>query len=576
MSFVVFSLMGGLFLATFVSEDAACAFGGLLASQGRLSLLLAIIGCGLGIFASDLAIIFAGRAVARGAKSRWTRWLSPSAEKLERAERWFDRHGLWVVLASRFIPGTRSATCFAAGLLRVPMKKFALVFFAASAVWTPVAVGAVYSAARATSSSSVALSRGAVILGLVVLAALALGFRLIRAATTWRGRRLLLSRWRRLTRWEFWPSWALYTPVALYLAWLSLRFRSLTLFTAVNPGMPAGGGLKGESKSEILRGLSGAGDVVAKWIRLDPASPEERFRAVREFMATEGLEYPVVLKPDVGERGQGVVIAKSDADVRAALAAEPGALIAQAYVPGVEFGVFYFRRPSEQRGQIFAITVKRMTAVVGDGRHTLEALILADDRAVCQAPLFLAQHATRLNETPANGEVVPLTQLGTHCRGALFLDGSALETTELTEAIDRVSRRYDGFYFGRYDVRSPSAAAFQSGQFTVIELNGLTSEATSIYDPRHSVFFGWRTLCRQWRLAMEIAAENRARGHAPLSVSSTLRLLRAEKSSPAPATQPHTVREDRASEVGRVVSLDRLGTMSLSNRPNAPVGYEPT
>lgn len=562
MSFVVLSLVGGLFLATFVSEDAACASGGLLASQGRLSLLLAVVGCGLGIFASDVAIIFAGRAAARGAKSRWTRWLSPSAEKLERAERWFDRHGLWVVLASRFIPGTRSATCFAAGLLRVPMKKFAWVFFAASAVWTPVAVGAVYSAARATSGASVDLNRNAVVVGLLLLAALAISFHLVRSATTWRGRRLLLSRWRRLTRWEFWPSWALYAPVALYLAWLSLRFRSLTLFTAVNPGMPAGGGLKGESKSEILRGLAGAGDVVAKWIRIEAASPEARFDAVREFMVREGLEYPVVLKPDVGERGQGVVIAKSDADVRAALIAEPRALIAQAYVPGVEFGVFHFRRPSEPRGEIFAITIKRMTAVVGDGRRTLEELILADDRAVCQAPLFLKQHAIRLSETPANGEVIPLTQLGTHCRGALFLDGSALQTAELTKAIDRVSRSYDGFYLGRYDVRSPSATAFQSGQFTVIELNGLTSEATSIYDPRHSVFFGWRMLCRQWRLAMEIAAENRANGSKPLSVRETLRLIwgNTQKNQSASSGLSLTYRE---SKVGRFV-------------PNAPVGYEPT
>ena len=46
----------------------------------------------------------------------------------------------------------------------------------------------------------------------------------------------------------------------------------------------------------------------------------------------------------------------------------------------------------------------------------------------------------------------------------------------------------------------------------VIELNGVTSEATSIYDPAHSLTHGWRVLMRQWRHAVEIGAENRRRG----------------------------------------------------------------
>jgi hypothetical protein len=40
----------------------------------------------------------------------------------------------------------------------------------------------------------------------------------------------------------------------------------------------------------------------------------------------------------------------------------------------------------------------------------------------------------------------------------------------------------------------------------VLELNGLTAEATSIYDPRHSVLDAWRTLAAQWRIAFRIGA----------------------------------------------------------------------
>jgi hypothetical protein len=107
---------------------------------------------------------------------------------------------------------------------------------------------------------------------------------------------------------------------------------------------------------------------------------------------------------------------------------------------------------------------------------------------------------------------------GHHALGAYFHDGAAEVTPELTEAIDRVSRTFDGFFFGRYDVRAASPQDFRRGSFRVIELNGVTSEATSIYDPAHSVFDAYRTLFAQWRLAFEIGAENRERGVAPASL----------------------------------------------------------
>jgi hypothetical protein len=39
------------------------------------------------------------------------------------------------------------------------------------------------------------------------------------------------------------------------------------------------------------------------------------------------------------------------------------------------------------------------------------------------------------------------------------------------------------------------------------------------------VWFGWRVLCRQWRLAFTIAAENRARGEKPLTLRKVLALV---------------------------------------------------
>ena len=158
------------------------------------------------------------------------------------------------------------------------------------------------------------------------------------------------------------------------------------------------------------------------------------------------------------------------------------------YAPGDEFGVFYYRLPGNDRGEIFSITEKKMPVVTGDGVRTLEQLILYDERAVCMADHYLGLHAGRLGDVLEEGERVELVELGTHCRGAIFLDGMRHRTPELERVFDEISRGFDGFWFGRYDVRTPDVEAFRRGEaFKIVELNGVTSEATHIYDPRHGL-----------------------------------------------------------------------------------------
>jgi len=513
-----------LALATFVSEDLTCIGAGLLVATGRIGFVPASVACLAGIFVGDVNAFLAGRVFGRAALARAPmKWIVTETQ-VQRASAWFRERGPTVILASRFLPGTRVATFVAAGVLHTPFLTFALWFGIAAVLWTPLLVG-------------VSALVGAPILGafhrfqlwalpaavLTAVVALVLT-RVVPRLFSWRGRRLLVSAWRRTVRWEYWPPYVFYVPVALYVLWLGIRHRGLTLFTAANPGIEAGGFIN-ESKAAILGRLGGAGEAIPPW-RLIPAStaPAARRGEMRSFVADHGLDLPIVLKPDAGQRGSGVAVARSWEVIDAYLDAARYDVVAQAYVPGAEYGVFYVRRPSEGRGRIFAVTEKRMPVVVGDGRRTLEELILSDPRAVAMAGTYLDRHEAELRSTVPAGERVQLVELGTHARGAYFHDGGALVTDELTEAIDRVSRAFDGFYFGRYDVRSTSEAEFRRGRFRVIELNGVTSEATSIYDPAHSVIDAYRTLFEQWRLAFAIGAENRERGIEPTGISQLARL----------------------------------------------------
>jgi hypothetical protein len=245
------------------------------------------------------------------------------------------------------------------------------------------------------------------------------------------------------------------------------------------------------------------------------------------------------------------VVVKSHVELNDYLRRTAVDTIIQEYAPGSEFGVFYYRLPGEERGRIFSITEKHFPVVVGDGESSLERLILQDEQAVCMARFYLRKHRDRLWETPAAGERVRLVELGTHCRGAIFLDGGWVKTERLEEAFDQISQRYEGFYFGRFDVRTPAIEEFKQGRnFKIVELNGVTSEATHIYDPKNSLLTAYKTLCLQWRIAFEIGGRNLRRGArpTPISVLASLMVeyrLQAKSHLVEPANQRALTKSER-------------------------------
>lgn len=478
-------------LATLVSEDLTCVATGLLIAEGLLGFAEGTAACLTGIFVGDLALFAAGRWVGRPALRWGPLGRVVSEERLGRATRWMGERGLSVIFLSRFVPGLRLPTYFAAGLLRTRTATFALYFFLASAIWTPLLVG------------GTVLSRNFVSYGIVIPIVYALV-------------RLAPGGWRRAMRWEFWPMWAAYLPVVPYFLWLCARYRSFTLFTAANPGIFSGG-LVGESKSEILRRLPAAAEF-----ELLPGGMalEARVALTRRF------GFPMVLKPDEGERGAGVAIVRTEAERDEYLRKATRDTVAQRYVSGVEFGVFYYRIPGEARGRVVSITEKRFPVMVGDGRSRLDELVRADERAACLAGTYARLSKRPMSDVPARGERVQLVEIGSHCRGAIFLNGAHLLTPALEEEIDRIARTHAGFYFGRFDLRAPTVEDLRQGRgLQVIELNGVSAEATHIYDPAVRVWEAYRVMFGHWRMAFAIGRRAVELGARAMTAREVLGLL---------------------------------------------------
>jgi hypothetical protein len=334
-----------------------------------------------------------------------------------------------------------------------------------------------------------------------------------------------------LSFFEFWPGWLFYTPVVLHWLMLGLRHGDFSLPTAANPRITTGG-LCGESKLSILSQVGPAARPLVAPACGVPARPDGS-KAAEAAMAAAGLDYPVVAKPDIGCNGTGVRLLRDrTAMTRYLQAFPPGeTVVLQHYVEEPnEAGIFYIRHPDEKRGRITSLTIKQPPVVTGDGRSTLRDLIMADERARLVPHLYLERLADRLETVPAPGENVQLVFVGNHCKGAIFRDGAALVTPALTDAVEGLARAMPDFFFGRIDVRFASAASLRRGSgFQVIEINGVGSEATHIWDPSTRLLDAWRTQFFHYGQAFRIGAANRRRGFAPSGVRTMFRDWRNQR-----------------------------------------------
>ncbi|MCW5745304.1 MAG: D-alanine--D-alanine ligase [Alphaproteobacteria bacterium] len=346
---------------------------------------------------------------------------------------------------------------------------------------------------------------------------------------------------------EFWPMSLFYGPVFLYVLWLMARYRGINLPTLANPSFP-GGGFYGESKSAILDlAVRSAPQWVAPFIAVDrperPADVAGETRAALRRLADAGLCLPVVAKPDLGCRGAGVRLVRTEAELAAYLHGFPAGarLVLQRFADFEgEAGIFYVRKPGTARGRILSLTLKYFPRVAGDGRATLRELILRDPRAGKVPHLYLPRHAARLDDIVPAGEAVRLSFSGSHSKGSIFRDGTHLVSEAMQARFDAIARAIPEFYFGRFDVRFPSFEALQRGEgFVILEINGAGAEMTHVWDRRTKLLAAWRDIMRQYRLLFEIGRLNRDRGHRGQSLAAFWRQYRRENALTAayPLTQ---------------------------------------
>jgi membrane protein DedA with SNARE-associated domain len=158
-----------------IPSELILPFAGYEAATGAMQLVPAVAAATLGSVLGALVLYVAGSTGGRAAILKWRRVLRISERDLDRAERWFDKHGWAVVLGARVVPLARSVVSVPAGTMRMGVLRFTLLTALGSGIWNTVLIGAGWMLGHNWEAVSGPVSAaGKVVLVLLVLALAAL------------------------------------------------------------------------------------------------------------------------------------------------------------------------------------------------------------------------------------------------------------------------------------------------------------------------------------------------------------------------------------------------------------------
>lgn len=301
----------------------------------------------------------------------------------------------------------------------------------------------------------------------------------------------------KLIRYEFWPWQVFYYPLYPYLIFLSLKYRKAFAFSAINPRISADSGLFTASKSQIM------GDVPNSF------KPKEglllgdfTYEKAIELKESLGIKYPLICKPNFGERGENVELVSSDIDLKNYLMHWNGPLVIQEFIDWKEeFGVTFFKHPITNEVTITSIGQKEFLKVIGNGRECVKELLLKSLRGRIFLKTIDKNYANKLTIIPKEKEIYIVEPIGNHCRGTKFINrNDLLHSKDLLNKIKKIVLPLEGFHFGRIDLKTKSLEdlVYSQNPFKVFEINAVHAEPAHIYDPNYSIFKAYKDLYAQW------------------------------------------------------------------------------
>jgi membrane protein DedA with SNARE-associated domain len=131
-----------------IPSELIMPLAGYMVAEGKQNLagviLAGTVGSVMGALPLYYAGYFLGEERLKAFADKHGRWLTVSREDLERAKKWFDRHGKMAVLLCRLVPALRSLISIPAGIARMNLALFLFYTAMGASLWTALLTGAGY------------------------------------------------------------------------------------------------------------------------------------------------------------------------------------------------------------------------------------------------------------------------------------------------------------------------------------------------------------------------------------------------------------------------------------------------
>jgi membrane protein DedA with SNARE-associated domain len=145
-SFTPFWIYVTLFLFAFVENvfppspsDLVVVIGGSLVSTGVISFIPALLVTTIGSVVGFMILFYFGSTVDRKVVHSGKYKYIP-VDAIEKVELWFKKYGYYVIVANRFLPGTRSVISFFAGMSMMDAKKTISLATISAFVWNVIII----------------------------------------------------------------------------------------------------------------------------------------------------------------------------------------------------------------------------------------------------------------------------------------------------------------------------------------------------------------------------------------------------------------------------------------------------
>jgi membrane protein DedA with SNARE-associated domain len=119
-----------------IPSEVTLLVGGWYAGDGRLDFLWVGTVALLGTLAGSYIAYGIGRTGGRAVLERYGKYVFMREHEIDRAERWWERHGEAATFFGRLLPIVRTFISLPAGIAEMPIAKFTLYTLLGSAVWS--------------------------------------------------------------------------------------------------------------------------------------------------------------------------------------------------------------------------------------------------------------------------------------------------------------------------------------------------------------------------------------------------------------------------------------------------------